>query len=60
MIRTTKLTITPAGGRLVAILPASAKGKFDLPGFSCRYSETLANRFDGTGIDVVILIADNT
>lgn len=50
--------LVEAGGRLVAILPASAKGKFDLPGFSCRYSETLKNRFAGTGVDVVILVAD--
>lgn len=46
------------GGRLVAVLPASAKDKFELDGFSCQYSEILKNRFAGTGIDVVILIAD--
>lgn len=45
-------------GKMVAVLPASAKDKFELPGFECRYSEILRNRFAGTGIDVVLLIAD--
>lgn len=45
-------------GKMVAVLPASAKDKFELPGFACRYSEILKNRFAGTGIDVVLLIAD--
>lgn len=41
-------------GRLVAILPASAKGKTLVPGFSHQYSETYANEFAGTSISVVI------
>lgn len=45
-------------GRLVAILPASAKDKFFLPGFICQYSEIYDNKFEGTGINVVILVAD--
>lgn len=46
------------GGRLVAILPASAKGKFEIEGMSCSYSKTYHNEFAGTSIDTVILIAD--
>lgn len=45
-------------GKLVAVLPSSAKDKFEITGFECRYSDILKNRFSGTGIDVVILIAD--
>lgn len=46
------------GGRLVAVLPASAVSSFKLPGMSCQYSMVLKNCFAGTGIDVVILVAD--
>lgn len=42
-------------GRLVAILPASAKGKELLPGYSHSYSEVYANMFAGTSISVVIV-----
>lgn len=45
-------------GRLVAILPASAKGKFTLPGMKCEWSDVFSNEFDGTSISVVILKAD--
>ena len=48
-----------AGGRLVAILPASAKGKYVLPGRRrCEWSKPLANEFAGTSISVVILVAE--
>lgn len=50
-------TILATGGRLVAILPASAKGKDVLPGFSCEWSKVFANEFAGTSVDVVILVA---
>ena len=47
------------GGRLVAILPASAKGKDDLlPGLTCSWSETYDNQFAGASVSVVILKAD--
>jgi hypothetical protein len=46
-----------AGGRLVAIVPASAKDKFCLPGFKIEWSEVLDNQFAGTGISVVIMVA---
>lgn len=46
------------GGRLVAILPASARNGFTLPGMACRWSETFHNEFAGTSVSVAILIAD--
>lgn len=51
-------TMLAAGGRLVAILPASAKGKDVLPGWSCEWSKVFANEFAGTSVDVVILVAE--
>ena len=44
-------------GRLVAILPASAKGKELLPGFAHDYSRIYDNEFAGTSTAVVILTA---
>lgn len=46
------------GGRLVAILPASAKNKFKLEGFTCEWSLVFDNEFDGASVSVVILKAD--
>lgn len=48
------------GGRLVAILPASAPGRFTLPGFACSWSGVMANEFAGTGVSVVILTANRS
>lgn len=45
------------GGRLVAILPSSAKGKDLLPGFTHEWSLSYANEFAGTSVSVVILAA---
>lgn len=45
------------GGRLVAILPVSAKSKDVLPGWSCEWSKVFENEFAGTSVDVVILVA---
>ncbi|MEI2263573.1 DUF4942 domain-containing protein [Stenotrophomonas indicatrix] len=50
-------TMMAPGGRLVAIVPASAPGRFTLPGFTCSWSQTIANEFAGTGVTVVILTA---
>lgn len=47
------------GGRLVAIVPASAKGKDVLPGLSCEWSQVFKNEFAGTSVDVVILAAES-
>lgn len=47
-----------SGGRLVAILPASAKNKFTLKGFDCNWSQVYDNEFAGTSTAVVILTAD--
>ncbi|WP_334109286.1 DUF4942 domain-containing protein [Methylobacillus sp.] len=44
-------------GRLVAILPSSAKGKTLLPGWSHEWSKVFENEFSGTSVDVVILVA---
>lgn len=45
------------GGRLVAILPASSKGKDLLPGFECSWSRIYENEFPGTSVSVSILVA---
>lgn len=44
-------------GRLVAILPASARGK-DLPGLRCEWHGPFDNEFAGTSVSVCILVAD--
>lgn len=44
-------------GRLVAILPSSAKGKDLLPGWSLEWARTFDNEFAGTSVSVVVLIA---
>lgn len=46
------------GGRLVAILPASAKHKELLPGFHHEWHGTFDNLFSGTTVSVVVLVAD--
>src|SRR5690606_32014413 len=48
------------GGRLVAILPASAKGKDVLPGFDLTWSPIYDNEFAGTSVSVVILKAEKS
>lgn len=45
------------GGRLVAVLPASAKCKELLPGWTLSWSSAFENEFSGTQISVVILTA---
>lgn len=45
------------GGRLVAILPASMRGKDFLPGFACEWSPIFENEFSGTSVAVVMLKA---
>jgi len=45
------------GGRLVAVLPASAKRKDLLPGLALEWSRVFDNEFAGTGVSVVILCA---
>lgn len=46
------------GGRLVAILPASAKGKDALPGLIHQWHGPFDNQFAGASVSVVILVAD--
>jgi len=50
-------TLVHPGGRLVAILPASARHRFELTGFVCEWSPVYANEFAGTSISVAILSA---
>lgn len=50
-------TMLAPSGKLVAILPASAKGKLLLEGFDHQYSAVFKNEFAGTTVDVVILTA---
>lgn len=44
-------------GRLVAILPGSMRGKDLLPGFACEWRGPYADQFEGTGVTVVMLVA---
>lgn len=44
-------------GRLVAILPSSAKGKPVLAGYDLQWSQVFENQFAGTSVSVVILSA---
>ena len=46
------------GGRLVAILPSSAKGKDLLPGWEVEWSRVFDNEFSGASVSVVIVAAD--
>lgn len=45
------------GGRLVAILPATMRNKYQLPGFDVTWSHEFANEFAGTSISVTIMCA---
>lgn len=46
------------GGRLVAILPASARNSDVLPSLQKTWSAVFENEFAGTGVSVVVLVAD--
>ena len=50
-------TMLAADGRLVAILPPTAKNKDWLPGFDLEFSKVYSNEFTGTTVSVVILTA---
>lgn len=45
-------------GKLVAVLPASVKGKELIKGFKHNYSKVYSNEFSGTSIDTVILVLE--
>ncbi|WP_372966604.1 DUF4942 domain-containing protein [Marinobacter sp.] len=51
-------TMLRPDGVLVAILPASAKGKDLLPGMSLTWSKVYENQFRGASVDVVIMRAE--
>lgn len=46
------------GGRLVAILPESARTAVELPGLSLSWSDVHRNKFKGASVSVLILVAD--
>lgn len=46
------------GGRLVAVLPGSLRGKDLLPGWSLSWSAPRQGEFAGTGVTVTLLVAD--
>lgn len=51
--------LVAADGRLVAILPATARGQNELlPGFECTWHGPYQDEFIGTSVSVVILVAD--
>lgn len=47
-------------GRLVAILPSSAKSKDVLPGWKCEWHGPFNNQFPGASVSVVILVAERS
>ena len=47
-----------AGGRLVAILPTSAKNRDMLPGWDVEWRGPYDNEFSGTSVSVVMMVAD--
>lgn len=49
--------LVKAGGRLVVILPASAREKFHIDGFAITWSDVFSNEFVGTSTSVVIMKA---
>lgn len=53
-------TMLADDGIMTAILPASAKGKFELPGFDVEWDNVYSNEFAGTSVSVVIMIATKT
>jgi len=50
-------TMLRRNGILVAVLPVSAKNKFELDGFDCSWSDVYENEFAGTSVSVVLLKA---
>lgn len=51
----TAASLVAKEGRIIAILPASAAGKFKLPGFDLTWSQVFDNEFSGSSISVVIM-----
>lgn len=50
--------LVKSGGRLVAVLPASMRGKSLVDGWAGRWSEVFANEFAGTSVSVAIYSAE--
>lgn len=51
-------SLLKTGGRLVAILPASAKARNPLSGWNCAWHGPFDNAFPGASVSVVILVAE--
>ncbi len=51
--------VLASGGRLIAIMPSSARGKNLLEGWTHEWSEPIPGAFEGTSVEVVILTATN-
>jgi hypothetical protein len=51
-------SILAAGGRLVAILPASMRGKQFFPDAQCEWSSAFEREFEGTGVAVAIMAVE--
>ena len=50
--------LTSVGGRIVAVLPATYRGRALLEGFAGQWSEVIAGEFNGTNVAVAIYTAD--
>ena len=54
----TAYDVLKPGGRLVAVMPASMRGKNPMVGCSIEWSDTIENAFADTGVSVAICAAD--
>jgi len=54
----TAYDVLKPGGRLVAVMPASMRGKNPIAGCSIEWSDTIENAFADTGVPVAICAAD--
>jgi hypothetical protein len=54
----TAYDVLKPGGRLVAVMPASMRGKNPIAGCSIEWSDTIENAFANTGVSVAICAAD--
>lgn len=52
-------SILKPGGRLVAVLPASARGKTLIDGYTHEWSEVFSNEFAGTSVSVAIVAMES-
>ena len=53
--RTSTLLVLANDGKLIAIVPVSAWGKFQIPGCVIEWVSQHEGAFDGTGVNVCIM-----